>query len=140
MKRYPQIPMPSGIDRQSPLNECTLQVLFIRNHKCIQMVMYFKNSPHFISFLSFSAIGPVFNRDNMTGKHIITSSETGIAIIVLVFQGKIYLCLRFLVAEQQSRWASFLCITPPKRYYHLPFFNLPGLQKPGRNHFPKNSY
>ena len=38
------------------------------------------------------------------------------------------------------RWASLLCITPPKRYYHLPFINLPGLQKPGRNHFPKNSY
>ena len=30
--------------------------------------------------------------------------------------------------------------TAPKRYYHLPFFfNLPGLQKRGRNHFPKNS-
>ena len=40
----------------------------------------------------------------------------------------------------QYRWASLLCITLPKRYYHLPFFNLPGLQKPGRNHFPKNSY
>ena len=22
----------------------------------------------------------------------------------------------------QCRWASLLCITPPKRYYHLPFF------------------
>ena len=40
----------------------------------------------------------------------------------------------------QCRWASLLCITPPKRYCHLPFFNLPGLQKPGRNHFPKHSY
>ena len=40
----------------------------------------------------------------------------------------------------QGRWASLLCITLPKRYYHLLFFNLPGLQKPGRNHFPKNSY
>ena len=39
-----------------------------------------------------------------------------------------------------SSWARVLCITPPKRYYHLAFFNLPGLQKPGRNHFPKNSY
>ena len=38
-----------------------------------------------------------------------------------------------------NRWASLLCIKPPKRYYHLPFFNWPGLQKPGRNHFSKNS-
>ena len=32
-------------------------------------------------------------------------------------------------------WARLLCITPAKRYYHLRFFNLPGLQKPGRNRF-----
>ena len=43
-------------------------------------------------------------------------------------------------ARFHSRWASLLCITPPKRYYHLSFFNLPDLQKPGRNHFPKNSF
>jgi hypothetical protein len=30
--------------------------------------------------------------------------------------------------EPLSSWASLLCITPPKRYYHLRFFNLPGLQ------------
>ena len=31
---------------------------------------------------------------------------------------------------------SLLCITPPKRYYHLRFFfNLPGLQKPGKESF-----
>ena len=44
------------------------------------------------------------------------------------------------IRDSNCRWASLLCITPPKRYYHLPFFNLPGLQKPGRNHFPKNSH
>ena len=28
----------------------------------------------------------------------------------------------------------------PKKVLPFAFFNLPGLQKPGRNHFPKNSY
>ena len=46
----------------------------------------------------------------------------------------------FHLSCNYCRWASLLCITPPKRYYHWPFFNLPGLHKPGRNHFPKNSY
>ena len=36
-------------------------------------------------------------------------------------------------------WASLLCITPPQRYYHLRFFNLPGLQIPGRNPFSDKS-
>ena len=30
-------------------------------------------------------------------------------------------------------------LTPPKKYCHLRFLNLPGLQKPGRNRFPKKS-
>ena len=31
-KRYPRLPVTLGIDRKSPLNECTLQVPFIWNH------------------------------------------------------------------------------------------------------------
>jgi len=35
----------------------------------------------------------------------------------------------FYRGSTQFRWASLLCITTPKRYYHLPFFfNLQGLQ------------
>ena len=36
-----------------------------------------------------------------------------------------------------SRWASLLFITPLKSITICIFFNLPGLQKPGRNPFPK---
>ena len=42
-------------------------------------------------------------------------------------------------ASCQFSWASLLCITPPERYYHLRFFNLPDLLKPGRNRLPKES-
>ena len=37
-KRYPQLTVPSGIDRDSPLNECTLQVPFIWNQ--LYKIMY----------------------------------------------------------------------------------------------------
>ena len=36
--RYPQLPVPSGIDRQSPLNECTLQVRFLWNQLYVQLM------------------------------------------------------------------------------------------------------
>ena len=48
-------------------------------------------------------------------------------------------CIKLIL--HYCRWAKLLCITPPKRYYHLHFLTyLPGLQKQGRNHFPKKSH
>ena len=41
--------------------------------------------------------------------------------------------------ELICRWPSLLCITLPKRYNICICFTLPGLKKPGRNHFTKNS-
>ena len=48
-------------------------------------------------------------------------------------------CVRMPDERTLCRRASLLCITPSKMYYHLRFFNLPGLQKPRRNRYSDKS-